>query len=402
MILSPDELVLTNGFINGELRMTGVDLRGMIEEPCEDMELEQAETNVFHTVIYAHTNVYTCTFSKIATQGSSSQVPKAGEKQVVQFADTNLERVVRQELKISATNQLYDVDVAGITNLDAESAGISDARGIEALTGLQTLKLGFNDLANLNVPGCVSLHNLTCWDNLITNLNISGCANLQALVCPHNQLTNLNLSACPNLLFLGASINDITNLDMSACPNLQTLWCDWNQLKDLDLSACTNLHDVECDNNGLTVLNISKNKALLVLWAGRNHITNLDVSPCPNLQALRCYGNQLKDLDLSACTNLDWLECDNNQLTVLDISSNKALWKVDATNNPLTNIVVWWTPPSISNKPATLELLYDGNPTFSNPKSSLLTLTNFPGILYDGIPDFGDTIEIKPGANIPP
>jgi hypothetical protein len=60
------------------------------------------------------------------------------------------------------------------------------------------------------------------------------------------------------------------------------------------------------------------------------------------------------------------MSCWNNNLTVLNISSNKALTMVDAGGNPLTNIVVWWTPPTIGNKPSTLTLLYDGTPAFSN------------------------------------
>ena len=101
-------------------------------------------------------------------------------------------------------------------------------------------------------------------------------------------------------------------------------------------------------------------------------LTNLDVSACSSLLYLNCGLNQLTNLNVSACNELRGMDCSHNPLTYLDvsalnISSNKALTYVDATGNPLTNIVVWWNPPTIANKPSHLKLLYDGNPTFSSP-----------------------------------
>jgi hypothetical protein len=251
----------------------------------------------------------------------------AGDKQVVQLADTNLERVVRQALQLSTTQQIYDVDVAGITELSACGTGITDARGIEKLTGLRRLNVSFNDITNLDVSACTNLCALFCsYNRFIINLNVSGCANLRELDCVSSQLPNL---------------------DISSCHRLQVLWCGDNDLTNLNVFSCTNLQTLECFNNQLG---------------------KLDVSACTNLQTLNCGTDQLTSLDVSACTNLRQLFCERNQLTILNIASNKVLADVYVTNNPLTNIVVWWTPPAISNKPANLKLLYDGNPTFSNPK----------------------------------
>ena len=240
-----------------------------------------------------------CCLSLIAAEGL------AGDKQIVQFADTNLERVVRQALNLSATNPIYDVDVAGITNLNASSASISNTVGIEALTGLQYLLLNENSSTNLNVSACTKLQSLLCEKNELANLNVSGCTTLRILSCTNNQLMSLNVS------------------------------------------ACLNLHCLLCSDNRLT---------------------NLSVSGCTNLQALICFNNRLKNLDVSAFNDLQYADCNGNQLTVLNISSNTALNDVYAAKNPLTNIVVWWTPPTSNNIPSTIKLFYNGNPTFSNPK----------------------------------
>jgi hypothetical protein len=145
----------------------------------------------------------------------------------------------------------------------------------------------------------------------------------------------------------------------------------------LKLSATQPIYDVDvqkieivnadkasiCDATGIEALT-----GLRVLMIPENCLANLNVSACLRLETLCCLKNQLTNLNVSACTNLQYLDCWKNQLRVLNISSNTSLTHVDARDNPITNIVVWWTPPAISNKPANLELHYDGNPTFSNPK----------------------------------
>ena len=137
----------------------------------------------------------------------------------------------------------------------------------------------------------------------------------------------------------------LTNLDVSCYTNLLGLYCGGNHLKHLDVSACTNIQDLQC-------------------W--ENRLIELNVSACARLEMLDCPQNQLTNLDVSACASLQYLTCDSNSLRILDISSNKTLTWVDARRNPLTNIVVWWNPPAISNKPSTLWYFhYDGSPTFT-------------------------------------
>ena len=273
------------------------------------------------------------------------------EVQAVQFPDLNLEWCVWTNLppvkRSPAWNQIYDIDAEVVTNLNAPSVSIANATGIRALTGLQTLNLSGNLLSNLNVSGCTSLQTLSCDQNQLTNLNASGCTRLQYLACWENQLTNLNVSGCTNLQYLACSENQLTNLNVSGCTNLQMLYCGLNDLTNLDVSGCTSLTNLSC--------------------GPVNYLTSLDVSRCASLQYLSCWANPLTNLNLSGCTNLRTLICEQNHLTILNISSNKALTDVEASMNPLlTNIVVWWNPPLIANKPSSLATFtYDGSPTFT-------------------------------------
>jgi hypothetical protein len=98
-------------------------------------------------------------------------------------------------------------------------------------------------------------------------------------------------------------------------------------------------------------------------YTGATNATGLGL--LPGLKYLSCYGNALTSLDLSHNTNLTSLTCSYNNLTTLNISSNRNLTYVFARSNPLTNIIVWWTPPTIV--PPTVNLQYSGSPVLSNP-----------------------------------
>ena len=154
---------------------------------------------------------------------------------IVQFQDTNLERVVREELRLPPTNQIYDVDVQAITSLNAADSLIADASGIEMLTGLRTLNFTTDRLTTLDVSGRTNLQTLLCKENQLASLNISGCSDLRAVWCMDNQLTNLNVSDCANLQVL------------------------------------------DCANNNLSVLNISSDRALTYVGVTGNPITNIVV-----------------------------------------------------------------------------------------------------------------------------
>jgi hypothetical protein len=157
---------------------------------------------------------------------------------------------------------------------------------------------------------------------------------------------SLDVSGNTKLNNLNCARNRLTCLDVKCCSNLTLLFCAYNRLTNLDVSHNTNLTFLGCGDNQITVLDIDRNTKLKELQCFKNKLTNLDISHNPELSSFRCY---------------------DNQLTKLDISSNTNLIYVDATRNPITNIVVWWTPPTISNKPSTLTLHCSGTPTLSYP-----------------------------------
>jgi hypothetical protein len=148
----------------------------------------------------------------LALQAVAGSEPNA----LVQFPDTNLERVVREELRLQPTNQIYDVDVRTITTLNAADSLITDSSGIETLTALRTLNFTTDRLTKLDVSARANLETLLCKDNRLANLNVSDCSDLRAVWCMDNQLTNLNVSDCANLQVLDCANNKLSVLDISS------------------------------------------------------------------------------------------------------------------------------------------------------------------------------------------
>jgi len=149
----------------------------------------------------------------LVLQAAAGAMP---DGRTVQFPDTNLERVVRAELRLPPDNQIQDVDVQTISTLNAADSRIADATGIKTLTSLRTLNLATNHLTSLDFSNRPNLQTLLCKDNQLANLDVSNCINLLALWCMDNQLTNLNVSDCGNLQVLDCNNNSLTVLDISS------------------------------------------------------------------------------------------------------------------------------------------------------------------------------------------
>jgi len=302
---------------------------------------------------------------------------------VLEMPDTNLDTVVRIAIpiKYSPTDKVYDIDVIGIAYLQAASAAITNASGVENLLNLSMLDLSGNQLTNLNVSmltslnslycddnqlysllvpsnslqvlscddnlqlanldlgGCANLRSLSCNnDGLMTTLDLSSCKGIQSVDCGYNALMALNVSGCAALQILGCGNNLMSDLDVSTCTNLRVLRCEFNNITNLDLSACTNLQSISCDDNAS--LNVLKLGSVLCtnLSCARGELTGLDLQKCPNLLSLDYSGNQINSLDLTQCSSLQSLSCNNNGIDSLDVSSCGNLVSLSCTNNNLTTL----------------------------------------------------------------
>jgi Leucine-rich repeat (LRR) protein len=260
---------------------------------------------------------------------------------VVEFPDSVLNGSIRAAIpeKYAPLGAIYDLDLPGITELNAGGAGISNAAGLGWCTGLQSLDLSTNRLPALDLVGCTNLQTLFCPYNQITNLDMAGCARLASLDCSSNRLAELNLEYFPQLVDLWCYENQLVRLNVSGCTNLTFIECEYNQLESLDLSGLKRLEDLYCYNNQVTQLNLSGCAALMRLDCAHNKLGSLDVSGLASLAEVACYQNGITNLNVSGCSNLVYLGCEWSALRTLTVSGLTRLEQLNCyVNFALTNL----------------------------------------------------------------
>ncbi len=260
-------------------------------------------------------------------------------------------------------------------NITVSELGITNLKGIEYFTNLQTLYCNKNGLTALDLSANTALQILNCEENInlatltlpdslqslycnkigvaaldldltnLNNLNISNCSNL----------TTLDVSGCTNLEdFIGIKNGALTNLvlnpaleevtvgfaegwtDLSflnGCTGLTKLVLNDGGFTTLDTSAFTSLTELHCYDGEVDTLNVTQNAALESLYCRDNKLTDVDLSSNTQLKKLFLENNQLTELDLSNNTLLDTLNCSNNKLTELDLTANSALTSLTCEGN---------------------------------------------------------------------
>lgn len=160
--------------------------------------------------------------------------------QAVQPADSVLQGALRAHVgagKMEPTNWLYDVELAGLTNLSVALRGISTLAGLAGLADLTWFDAGGNAIENVDgLADLPDLRLLRLDGNRLASLNgVEAFAALEVLDVSHNALTSL------------APLAPLTQLTV--------LYADQNQLTSLDgLENLLHLHVVDLSGNQLTSL----------------------------------------------------------------------------------------------------------------------------------------------------
>lgn len=237
----------------------------------------------------------------------------------------------RQYIKEHSANKepkniLTQDEINNLKQIYLENDGKTHSvKGIEYLTGLTGIDLGWINTTSFDVSKNILLEDLNCNHCGLTSLDVSKNKNLKHLSCDENKLTSLDISN--NML-------------------LERLSCGECGLTSLNVSKNLNLKSLNCRKNSLTSLNVRNNVALEKLDFTDNALQSIDLSKCTKLTKLDCYGNDLTELDTSNNTALKYLSCGywvdykGGKIKKLNTASNKELIYLDCTNNELVELNV--------------------------------------------------------------
>jgi len=282
------------------------------------------------------------------------------------FTDSNLVSAIKQIglNSLGPDSHVYDLDVLGLTALQADDAGVASVAGVENLSGVLYLDLRDNPIIDINPlggmtqlqgvdlqgtsledPGALGTLTNLVWvglsDNLITNL--TGLAPLTGIAgfdLSGNLITNLSamasVSHATRLNLIGNGISDLSGIEVMS--GLEYLNLHSNAVSDISpISNLTSLGWLDLSEN--LVSNLTPLAGLTNLsWVGfsDNALTNTTgLSASIEIEWLGLQNNRIEDLGgLGSLTNLTWLNLAGNSvsnlgalatlsnLRVLDVQSN--------------------------------------------------------------------------------
>ena len=203
--------------------------------------------------------------------------PRLDAQEVVYIADENLEAAFRDALSIP-DGPITDIDLAGLTELQADFRAIADLTGLEY---------------------CVNLTVLSLADNYISDLNpLSGLKNLTVLNLSGNNISQIKpLSRLRNLTSLCLSYNNISDIGpLSRLTNLRDLYLHFNSISEIKpLPGLRNLTYMDLAfNNVSDVSPLSRLTNVRCLYLHYNNISDIEpLSRLTNLRFLYLYSNPL-------------------------------------------------------------------------------------------------------------
>ena len=255
------------------------------------------------------------------------------------FPDENFREYVLYVLDLDHDYTLNDAEIAAAMSIDVSNLDISNLKGIEFFTALQTLDCSLNPIEYWDFSNVQSLQKLNC--SLcygLVYLSVSGNASLKELDVTGNELTSLDVRNNTQLENLDVSGNELASLDVRNNTQLENLDVSGNNIVQIDVSKNLALENLNVLGNKLFSLDVSKNLALKMLNCGGNKLTSLDVSNNTQLEELNCQRNNLTSLDVSNNTQLKKLDCGNNNLTSLNVSKNTNLNNLDCHGNSIATL----------------------------------------------------------------
>ena len=288
---------------------------------------------------------------------------------LVPIPDVNLRAAVESALGKPAGALITAADMARLTRLEADEAGIRNLTGLEAATRLERIEFRHNAISDLSpLAGLTQLNNIKLRGNRITDVSpLAGLINVDWLGLEENQITDLSpLKSLTKLNGIGISGNPVSNVlplasltslegiaagntpisDFSSLAKLPRLrWIEFGgdrsiskipslkglkTLRRLDISHC-NIKDLSA---------LAELTQLQELTFVNNSIS--DVSPLrnlKNLEHLNLDANVISDVSpLAGLTRLKVLYLENNVISdVSPLAGLKNLERLDLRNNAISD-----------------------------------------------------------------
>ena len=307
---------------------------------------------------------------------------------LVTIPDPNLRTVIERLLGKAPGALITAAEMARLTRIVADDAGISDLTGLEAATELERIEFRHNSISDLSpLRGLTRLNNIKLRGNRIIDVSpLAGLINVDWLGLEENKIKDLSpLKDLIKLNGIGISDNPISDVSpLASLISLEGIDAWRTPISDFSpLASLPRLRWIEYGNDrsisalpslkGLKVLrrleihncNISDLSGLAELtqleWLELINNQISDISPLANLKGLEHLNldaNVIKDVSpLAKLTKLEVLYLENNQISdVSPLAGLTNLERLDLRNNAISD----FSP--LEKLPKETSVRMDGNP----------------------------------------
>ena len=315
---------------------------------------------------------------------------------LVPIPDVNLRAAVEAALGKPAGTLITAADMARLTRLEADEAGIRNLTGLEAATRLERLEFRHNAIADLSpLAGLTQLNNIKLRGNRITDVSpLARLTNVDWLGLEENAITDLSpLKRLIKLNGIGISDNPVS--DVSPLASLSSLEgiVAWNTLiSDFSvLAKLPNLRWIEFsgDKSVSTIPNLKGLKTLRRLEVNHSGLSDISrLAGLTQLQSLTLHDHFISDISpLAGLKSLTHLNLDGNVISDVSILKNlKTLKELYLQNNVISDV----SPLAGLTKLEQLDLrnnaISDFSPLKELSKKIQIRSSDNPGVLQQGGP----------------
>jgi len=277
------------------------------------------------------------------------------------IGDEALEQVLREKLGKTNGQPITAEDLAGITELVANSKGVSNINILQLCTSLTALSLWNNRISDIAaLSRCTKLTSLFLSKNQITDISpLSSCTRLTKLALHDNQISDIRpLSACTSLRYLRIDGNLSPMRGKAVIDALKKNHC---QISDEGIRYAPDNAQSSPASAGISIGDEALEQVLREKLGKTNgqpitaedlaEITELSASfkkifyigalqYCTSLTKLNLGNNQIGNIDpLRACTRLVHLYLNDNRIDCIDaLADCPNLRSLNLFNNQIDNL----------------------------------------------------------------
>ncbi|MDE6026847.1 MAG: hypothetical protein K2G23_02100 [Muribaculaceae bacterium] len=249
-------------------------------------------------------------------------------------------------IKITGNRELYSIQgieyFPALTELEIEDCPIGDFN-IGSLKDLESLKLRYARVSNLDLTGLTKLTKAVLSSNQLETLQLGGNTSLVHLYCDANYLTSLDASGCSSLETLICSVNEgLSTLKIPESP-LVSFSAHTTSISHIDLSEVVGTLDlVNVNNTNISHLDLTGAKKLTWLECSECPLEEAPIlAGCNKLETIRMerISNEIGNMDFTECSNLNQVRLDYSKVgTSIDFTQCKKLYELSLQGCGLQNI----------------------------------------------------------------